>query len=69
MQANGSPVRVGQLWRRRHDGRAFIPAFKVGEHVWGDRFGHRRSDAQLQTQYVQIPIDDGPPLSTLLAVN
>jgi hypothetical protein len=50
-------VRIGQLWRRRQDGQAFIPAHRI-DGGWMDRAGHRRSCAELTEQYVLVPIDE-----------
>jgi hypothetical protein len=50
-------VRVGQLWRRRRDGLAFIPAHRVAGG-WIDKAGHRRTSSQLAENYVLVPIDE-----------
>jgi hypothetical protein len=49
-------VRVGQLWRRRQDGKPFIPAHRV-DGSWMDKAGRRRS-GELCANYVLIPIAD-----------
>jgi hypothetical protein len=50
-------VRVGQLWRRRRDGKAFIPAHHVG-NSWFNKAGVRRTVAELRDSYVLVPVDD-----------
>jgi len=51
-------VRVGQLWRRRRDGRAFIPAHRAADG-WLDKSGLRRTAAELRHEYVLVqPTED-----------
>lgn len=53
-------VRVGQLWRRRRDGKAFIPAHHVGAG-WLNKAGNRRTAGELRDSYVLVPLDDEGP--------
>ena len=54
-------IRVGQLWRRRYDGRAFIPAHRTADgHVWLDRHGIKRTATDLRAKYVLVPLGDEP---------
>jgi hypothetical protein len=46
-------VRVGQLWRRRRDGRPFIPARRV-DGGWLDRAGIKRTSDELRDRYVLV---------------
>jgi hypothetical protein len=46
-------VRIGQLWRRRRDGRAFIPAHQVADG-WLDKSGVKRTAAQLHDTYLLV---------------
>jgi hypothetical protein len=46
-------VRVGQLWRRRRDGKAFIPAHRAADG-WVDRSGIRRTAVELRDGYVLV---------------
>ena len=50
-------IKVGQLWRRRADGKAFIPAVKVADG-WLNKAGNKRTAKQLQEKYVRIDLDD-----------
>ena len=50
-------IKVGQLWRRRADGKAFIPAVKVADG-WLNKAGNKRTAKQLQEKYVRIDIND-----------
>ena len=50
-------IRVGQLWRRRADGKAFIPAVKVADG-WLNKAGNKRTAKQLHDKYVRIEISD-----------
>jgi hypothetical protein len=55
-------IRIGQLWRRRHDGRAFIPVFGSDDGgTWLDRRGIKRTAADLRTKYVLVPIIESWP--------
>jgi hypothetical protein len=58
-------IKVGQLWRRRLDGRRFIPARRVADG-WLDLAGIKRTDSDLRHKYVLVPLDYGthPPLRT-----
>ncbi len=60
MGTNEVGIKVGQLWRRRLDGRRFIPARRVA-NGWLDLAGIKRSERELRENYVHMPIDDGPP--------
>jgi hypothetical protein len=53
-------VRVGRLWRRRRDGKAFIPAKRVAGG-WLDRSGVKRTADELRDKYVHVVIDDAAP--------
>ena len=46
-------INVGQLWRRRGDGKAFIPAVKVADG-WLNKAGNKRTAKQLHEKYVWI---------------
>jgi hypothetical protein len=59
MTGEGKRIKVGQLWRRRRDGRAFIPAHRVADG-WRDKAGRKRTEAELRAKYVLVHIDDGP---------
>ena len=48
-------VKVGQLWRRRLDGRRFIPARRVREG-WVDLAGIKRTTAELHQPCVLVPL-------------
>ncbi len=50
-------IKVGQLWRRRRDGKAFIPAVKVADG-WLNKAGNKRTAKQLHEKYVWIELDD-----------
>ena len=54
-------VRVGQLWRRRRDGKAFIPAHHVGDN-WFNKAGIKRTAGELRDKYVLISTDDDAAL-------
>ena len=57
----GDKIKVGQLWRRRADGKAFIPAVKVADG-WLNKAGNKRTVKQLHEKYVRIDIgDDATP--------
>ena len=49
----GDKIKVGQLWRRRADGKAFIPAVKVADG-WLNKAGNKRTAKQLHEKYVRI---------------
>ena len=49
-------IRVGQLWRRRLDGRRFIPAHRVADG-WLDLAGIKRTESDLHQKYVLMPLD------------
>lgn len=51
-------IRVGQLWRRRLDGRRFIPARRVVDG-WLDLAGIKRTERDLREKYVLMPLDSG----------
>ena len=51
-------IKVGQLWRRRKDGKAFIPAVKVADG-WLNKAGNKRSVKQLHEKYVRIDVNEG----------
>jgi hypothetical protein len=51
-------IKVGQLWRRRLDGRRFIPAHRVADG-WLDRAGIKRTESDLHQKYVLVPLDAG----------
>ena len=58
----GDKIKVGQLWRRRKDGKAFIPAVKVhGE--WLNKAGNKRTPSELHEKYVLIDLDAAPKKS------
>ena len=50
-------VRVGQLWRRRRDGKAFIPAHHVGK-TWFNKAGIKRTAGELRDSYVLVRVED-----------
>jgi hypothetical protein len=50
-------VRVGQLWRRRRDGKPFIPAHHV-DNTWFNKAGVKRTAGELRDKYVLISTDD-----------
>ena len=54
---SGDKIKVGQLWRRRKDGKAFKPAVKV-DGGWLDKSGTKRTVSQLHEKYVRIDFDD-----------
>jgi hypothetical protein len=54
-------VKVGQLWRRRLDGRRFIPARRVADG-WVDLAGIKRTERELHEKYVIVPLDDEGPV-------
>ena len=55
----GDKIKVGQLWRRRRDGKAFIPAVRVGD-AWLNKAGNKRTAQQLHQKYVRVDLDDDP---------
>jgi hypothetical protein len=56
--AKDPKIKVGQLWRRRHDGKAFIPAVRSPKgDGWLDRKGHKRTEEELYKRYVLVAID------------
>jgi hypothetical protein len=57
MTEDAVEVRVGQLWRRRLDGRRFIPATRVADG-WLDRSGVKRTAAELHEKYVLVRVDE-----------
>jgi hypothetical protein len=50
-------IKVGQLWRRRLDGRRFIPARRVTDG-WLDLVGIKRTECELRQNYTLVPLDD-----------
>ena len=50
-------IKVGQLWRRRRDGKAFIPAVKVADG-WLNKAGNKRTAKELNEKYVWVELDD-----------
>jgi hypothetical protein len=60
-------IRVGQLWRRRRDGRPFIPARKVTDG-WLDRLGRKRTPVVLRTQYLLVETPDWPSVGEQSAI-
>jgi hypothetical protein len=53
----GDKIKVGQLWRRRRDGKAFIPAVKVADG-WLNKAGNKRTAKQLHEKYVRVDLSD-----------
>ncbi len=58
-------IKVGQLWRRRLDGRRFIPARRVADG-WLDLVGIKRTECELRQNYTLVPLDDDGDVSTRL---
>ncbi len=57
MDTDEIDIKVGQLWRRRLDGRRFIPARRIADG-WLDLTGIKRTKAELHQKYVLVPLDD-----------
>ena len=59
----GDKIKVGQLWRRRRHGKAFIPAVRVADG-WLNKAGNKRTAKQLHEKYVRVNLGDGPTPKT-----
>jgi hypothetical protein len=51
-------IRVGQLWRRRLDGRRSIPVHRVADG-WLDRAGIKPTESDLRQKHVLVTLDAG----------